>query len=147
MVMQAQTAMMQAGYEGELVDKGSIYNAAVDWIAAAQLQYPERYIVDPRTPEAQKALQGKQQSQQQAQAQQAGLTRAAMMLEKYKVDIGALTDLIGEVVKASIEEAKLTLTPDPIEEAKALAAAGAGEAADDANQAEAVASGGGGPPA
>lgn len=143
MVMQAQTGMMSAGYEGELTDKSKIYNAATDWIAANQLQYPDRYLIDPASEEAQKAQQGKSQQAQQAQAMQAGMMRAQLMLEKYKIDIGALTDLIGEIVKAAVEEAKLTLTPDPIDEAQQVAMAAAGEAGASANEAEAAAKPGG----
>jgi hypothetical protein len=142
MVMQAQTALIQAGKEGELVDNAKVYNAAVDWIAAAQLQYPERYLIDPSTPESQQASQAKAQQAQQAQAAQAGMTRAMMMLEKYKVDIGALTDMIGQIVKAAVEEAKLTLNPAPLQGAQAAAGAVGAEAADDANNAEAAATGG-----
>jgi hypothetical protein len=142
MVMQAQTGMMQAGKEGELVDNSKIYNAAVDWIAAAQLQYPERYLIDPSTPEAQQASQAKQQQAQQAQAMQAQLTRAQLMLAKYDIDIKALTDMIGQIVKAAIEEAKLTLQPAPLQSAQMAAGAVGAEAADDANNAEAAATGG-----
>jgi hypothetical protein len=145
MVMQAQAGFVQAGKEGELVDNSKIYNAACDWIAAAQLQYPERYLIDPSTPEAQQAQQGKAQAAQQQQAQQAGLFRAQMMLEKYKVDIGALTDMIGQIVKAAIEEAKLTLSPLPVQQAQMAAGAVGAEASDDANNAEAAGMGGGEP--
>ena len=60
------------------------------------------------------------------------MMRAQMMLEKYKTDQKSLTDLISTLVTAAIEEAKLTLMPDPIEEAQMIA----GQAAGGANQAQ-----------
>jgi hypothetical protein len=132
-VMTAQSALAQAGKGGGiLTDDTRGYNALMDWCYANNLRAPERYFIDPASQPSQQAQQAAQQGAQQAQAQQAELMRAQMMLEKYKTDQKSLTDLIGTLVKAAIEEAKLTLMPDPIEEAQMIA----GQAAGEANQAQ-----------
>jgi hypothetical protein len=132
-VMSAQTGLSQVGKGGGiLTDDTRGYNALIDWAYANNLRAPERYFIDPASPESQKAQQAAQRAAQQGQAMQAAMARAAMMLEKYKVDQKSLTDLIGTLVKAAIEEAKLTLMPDPIEEAQMIA----GQAAGEANQAQ-----------
>jgi len=136
-VMATQTALGQAGKGGGiLTDDSRGYNAVIDWCYANNLRSPERYFIDPASPPSkQAAQQAQQQAAQQAQtaaAQQAAMARAAMMLDKYKVDLKSLTDLIDITVKAAIEEAKLTLQPDPLEEAQMIA----GQAAGAANQAQ-----------
>lgn len=62
------TQAMQQGQEGILTDKGKLYNAAADWIRAANLgPNPEEYLIDPASDEAQAAAKQQQQSQQQQQ--------------------------------------------------------------------------------
>ena len=46
-------------------------------------------------------------------------TRAALLLEKYKTDVGAWGKLIDTFSKAAIEEAKLIMSPTPIDQARA----------------------------
>jgi hypothetical protein len=131
-VMGAQAQLMQAGMTGVLTDPSRMFNAFMDWCYANNLRTPERYFIDPTSPPALKAAKQSEQKiqaqQQQAAATQAGMARAAMMLEKYKVDQKSLTDLIDTLVKAAIEEAKLTLMPDPLEEVQQIAGQAAGEA-------------------
>ncbi|HSC79912.1 MAG TPA: hypothetical protein VLC08_06145, partial [Chitinolyticbacter sp.] len=142
-VMTAQAQLLANGKAGILTDDSKLYNAFSDWCYAANIRAPERYFIDPTSPQAQQAAQQQGQSAQQAQeaaaAANAGMQRAAMMLEKYKVDQKSLTDLIKITVDAAIEEAKLTLQPDPLEEAQMIAgqAAGKADAASDADQAAA----------
>jgi hypothetical protein len=129
-VLQKQMTAMQSGMGGILTDESRIYNSVYDWSTTAMLPGPERYWIDPKSEQAQRAAQGKQQQQAaQLQAQGDGM-RAAMMLEKYKVDAKSFTDLVKTMVDAAIEEAKLTLSPAPIEAAQDVAAAGAGQAAE-----------------
>lgn len=129
-VMQWQAGAMGSGKAGILTDDVKTYNAAFDWIVASQLGAPDRYLIDPASEGAQKAAQAQQQAQQAAQQQQAAVQRAVLMAEKYKVDVNALGDLIGEIVRASIEEAKLTLNPAPVQDAKAIAGGAAAGAAE-----------------
>jgi long-subunit acyl-CoA synthetase (AMP-forming) len=102
-------------------------------------------LIDPASPEAAKSRQAKAQQQQQQQAQAAALQRAVMLLEKYKVDIEALTKATEQIVKAAIEEAKLTLQPEPLQAAQMVAGENRAEASADANRSEAAASPGGAP--
>lgn len=132
-VMGVQAQLVQGGKAGILTDDSRAYNALIDWSYANQLKAPDRYFIDPASPPAKKAAADAQQAQRAAQAAQAALQRAAMMIEKYKVDQKSLTDLIDTVVKAAIEEAKLTLMPDPLEEAQMIAGQAAG-AANEASQ-------------
>lgn len=122
-VMQAQTAWMQTGKGGILADDSKLFNAAHDWLTASQLQSPERYLIDPSSKQAAQARQAQQQQQAAAMQAQGDAARAALMLEKYKTDTDALTKMIEQIVKASIEEAKLTLSPAPLDEAEAAAGA------------------------
>lgn len=138
-VMQAQGMWQQAGKGGILTDDVRAYNAAWDWVVASQLRNPDRYLIDPASPEAQQAAQAQQQAAQQAAQQQAAMQRALLMAEKYKVDVKALNDLIGEIVKASIEEAKLTLSPQPVQAAQAVAGEAASGAAENVQQLDAEA--------
>ena len=132
-VMTAQTGLAGSGKGGGiLTDDARGYNALVDWCYANNLRAPERYFIDPASPQSQQAQQRAAQQAQAAQAAQAAMARAAMMLEKYKVDQKALSELIDTLVKAAIEEAKLTLAPDPLEQAQMIA----GQAAGEANQAQ-----------
>jgi hypothetical protein len=127
-VLQKQIAAMQQGMDGVLTDASRIYNSAYDWTTTAMLTGPERYWIDPKSEQAQKAAQGKaQQAQAQQQAQGDGM-RAAMMLEKYKVDAKSFTDLVKTLVDAAIEEAKLTLSPEPLQAVQDVAAQGAEQA-------------------
>lgn len=127
-VMQAQAALGQAGKAGILTDDSRLFNAFTDWCYAANLRTPERYFIDPASPQAQQAAQQQSQAAQASQAAAQQALRAQMMLEKYKVDQSSLTDLIKVMVDAAIEEAKLTLQPEPLEEAQLIAGNAAGQA-------------------
>ena len=134
-VLQKQIAAMTQGMDGVLTDASRLYNTVYDWTSTAMLPGPERYWIDPKSPQAQQAGQRKQQQTMANMQSQADGMRAALMLEKYKVDSKAFTDLVGTMVKAAIEEAKLTLMPEPIQEASEVAEMGAGAAASQATQA------------
>jgi hypothetical protein len=132
-VMAAQAQLATSGKGGGiLMDDSRAYNALTDWCYANNLRSPDRYFIDPASPPSQQAAKQAAQAAQVGQAAQAAMARAAMMLEKYKVDQKALSELIDTLTKAAIEEAKLTLTPDPLEEAQMIA----GQAAGEANQAQ-----------
>jgi hypothetical protein len=137
-VMAWQTQAMQAGKAGVLTDDKKLFNAAFDWIGAQQLRQPERYITDPSSPGAQQAAQGQAQQQAAARTAQGDAARAALMLEKYKIDSGTLADMVAQLAKLGIEEAKLTQDTLAIDEAQAVAGASAGMAAQGAKGAEAA---------
>jgi hypothetical protein len=131
-VLQQQLALQGSG--SILVDDARVFNAASDWIGAQQLRSPDRYLIDPASQTGQQAAQARQQQQQAGQQAQGDQMRAAMMLEKYKTDVSALTDLIGHLIKAAIEEAKLTLSPDPIDVIQAQAESAAKAASEGAGE-------------
>ncbi|HET7527795.1 MAG TPA: hypothetical protein VFK10_17765, partial [Burkholderiaceae bacterium] len=133
-VIGLQAQAMGQGLDGILTDASRLYNAAYDLIAASMLPGPERYLIDPSSPQAKASAQGKQQQQQAAMQAQGDGMRAALMLDKYKADIKAWSDLIDTYVRAAIEEAKLTLQPAPLDEAEQLAAGGASAAVGQAQQ-------------
>ena len=134
-VLQKQIAAMTQGMDGVLTDASRLYNTVYDWTSTAMLPGPERYWIDPKSPQAAQAGQRKQQQTVANMQSQADGMRAALMLEKYKVDSKAFTELVDTMVKAAIEEAKLTLMPEPIQEAGEVAEMGAGAAASQATQA------------
>jgi hypothetical protein len=114
--MQAQA--MQAGLGGILTDETRMFNAASDLVTANSLRNPERYFIDPASKGARQAKQGLAAQQRAMVVAQGDAAKAQLQLEKYKIDMESLTDLVGEIVRAAVEEAKLTLSAVPIQEAK-----------------------------
>ena len=55
---------MAAGMAGTMVTPDGLRNAILDWGRAAEVDNPEQYFVDPRSPEAQQAAQQQQQQTQ-----------------------------------------------------------------------------------
>lgn len=131
-VIAKQVAAMGQGMSGILTDASRIYNAVYDWTTTAMLPGPERYWIDPKSQAAQQAGQKQQQQNAASMQSQADGMRAALMLEKYKVDSKSFTDLVDTLVKAAIEEAKLTLSTLPLQEAGDIAQSGAEAAASQA---------------
>lgn len=127
-VMAMQVQAMGQGLDGILTDATKLYNAASDLITSSMLPGPERYLIDPSSQQAQQAAKGKQQQQQAAMQAQGDGMRAALMLDKYKADVSAWQKLIDTYVRAAIEEAKLTMTPEPLDQAEEVAATGAASA-------------------
>ncbi len=67
-LMQQQQMWLQSGLEGIITDKRKVYNAATDWLRAADItQTPEEYLSNPESEEAQQTIQQQQQAQQQEQ--------------------------------------------------------------------------------
>jgi hypothetical protein len=58
--------LIESGGDGIITDRTKLYNAMGDWIRAANLGAPDQYLIDPASPEAQRAAQAQQQAQQQA---------------------------------------------------------------------------------
>jgi hypothetical protein len=69
-IVAQQMQLMQAGEEGVMYDKASMYNAFLDWSRASGVANPERYFIDPDSEEAIQAQQQRaQQQQEQMEAQ------------------------------------------------------------------------------
>ena len=72
---------VQSGYEGIMTDRERVYNAAVDWMRAAELtDHPEEYLINPMSPQAQQAAQ--QAAQQEAQQQAEMEAKQAQMIQQ-----------------------------------------------------------------
>lgn len=114
-VMEKQAALAEHGMEDILVDVTSYYNASMDWLRINDVPTPERYFIDPRTPQAMQAMKqraiGRQQQQQQQQAlmfQAVGLEQMRVALQKYLGDARLQFDYYNAVLNAQVEEAKIT---------------------------------------
>ena len=74
---------MAAGMAGTMVTPDGLRNAILDWGRAAEVDNPEQYFVDPRSPEAQQAAQQQQQQQAAQQEQkQMALIEQQMSIER-----------------------------------------------------------------
>ena len=117
-VIQAQSGFMQSGLDGILTDPGGMHNAILDWSRANGLENPEQYWTDPASPEAQQAIQSKQEQAQAAQQAAAAeqekqyewarnMHTLEQLIEKYKADIENQYKYDSDVLDAEIEEAKI----------------------------------------
>lgn len=114
-IMAKQESLAASGMENILVDSQGYYNALVDWGRINDIENPARYWIDPRTPDAVKALQMRQMtSMKQAQDQRAmmmqavGLEQLRVSLQKYIADGRLQFDYYNTVLNAQVEEAKIT---------------------------------------
>lgn len=114
-LMEKQAGLAAAGMEDILVDATAFYTAFVDWLRINDVSVPERYIIDPRSPAAQKAFKDKAVQRQQAQQKQDALMQSAIALEqvrtaldKYRTDAELQFKYYDAVLDAQIEEAKLS---------------------------------------
>lgn len=116
-VMAKQEALAQNGMEDVLVDVSTYYKAFVDWMRVNDIPNPDGYVIDPRSPRAQKALVNKAQQRVMVQQKQDNLANAAIALEqakvaldKYKHDSQLQFQYWDAVLNSEIEEAKITAT-------------------------------------
>jgi len=108
--------LAQNGMEEVLVNVQGFYTACMDWLRISDIDTPEKYFIDPRSPEAQKALKTKAVQAQQSQQKQDSLMQQAMALEqlrvaldKYQGDSELQYKYYDTVLNAQIEEAKLAV--------------------------------------
>lgn len=89
-VMMRQDALIAAGMDEVLVSMDNMYNATVDWVKASGVNGAERYFIDPTSEEGQASyqqkLQGEQEAQQAAAAQQQELVALQKEIEGRKAD-------------------------------------------------------------
>jgi hypothetical protein len=108
-IWQKQSRLLETGEGDVLVDRQGVYNMLADTVRMARLPNPAQYWVDPASPQALQALQGKQQAaQQQAmqaeqQAKQAAQMQMAMMmgLEQIKAQSAELREQMKQVTEAA----------------------------------------------
>jgi hypothetical protein len=115
-LMTKQILLAQHGMEEILVDVQAFYNTLVDWLRINDVEVPERYLLDPRSPAAKSAFAKKAQAadaaakKQEALMQQAiGLEQIRASLDKYTHDSRLQFDYYKTVLDTQIEEAKLTM--------------------------------------
>lgn len=109
-----QATLAQAGMEGVLVDVTTFYSAVMQWLRINDIDIPEQYVLDPRTPAAQQALKQKAVAREKAAAEQNSLAQTAAALEqlrcaldKYKTDAELQWKYYDTIIGAQIDEAKL----------------------------------------
>lgn len=113
-MLENQVALAREGMDEILVNADGFYATMVDWARAGDIKNPERYYIDPRSEQAVKALQGKQQAAQQASDMKDQLVAQAIQLEqirsaivKYQTDVETQFKYYDANLKAQIEEAKI----------------------------------------
>lgn len=113
-ILKTQIELAGQGMDEVLVNVNGFYKTLMDWARTADVQNPEQYFVDPQSPEAQQAMQGKAQNAEQQEALKKGLMQQAIGLEqmkiafdKYKQDSDLQFKYYAEVLGAEVEEAKL----------------------------------------
>jgi hypothetical protein len=103
------------GMEEILVDVSNYHAAMSAWLRVNDIENPEKFTIDPRSEKAKAAMQRKQQQQAaQAQKQEAllqqsiALEQVRVALGKYQTDVETQFKYWAEVLRAQIEEAKIT---------------------------------------
>lgn len=114
-LMTKQATLAAHGMEDILVDVTAFYNAAIQWLRINDVNTPEQYFLDPRSPQSQQAFKDKAVSKQKAQQKQDAMVNQAIALEqlrvafeKYRTDSELQWRYYDTVLKAQIEEAKLS---------------------------------------
>jgi hypothetical protein len=114
-LLDRQAFLAANGMEEILVDVTTYYAALNAWLRVNDIENPEKFAIDPRTDKAVSAMQRKAASQQaQGQKQDAMLQQAVALeqvrasLEKYRIDVETQFKYYAEVMRAQVEEAKIT---------------------------------------
>jgi hypothetical protein len=109
---QQQQQLISLGADGVLVDFSRFYNSMADWIRANNLGNPDEYLIDPTSPQAMQAQQGKAmqaQAQQRALEQmQAQLVQMQHHFELTKQENDLRFKYYDANLNAQVEEAKMT---------------------------------------
>jgi hypothetical protein len=107
-----QTTAMQAGMDGTLVSVSNIHNTLQDWLRSSDLDDVDSYYIDPDSEEAQAAAQQKQENMlkeaEKAEQLQRRLFDQEQALKKYMHDSQLQFDKWEQVLKAAVEEMKIT---------------------------------------
>lgn len=154
--IQQQQALFQAGMGGIMCNLSGYYAAITDLAQVSGIDSPERYFIDPKSPEsqqAQKQQQATQQQQQQMMQQQQQmlvmmqkqLAEQQMQLDKYKADQKTRFDYDklhqdGELKEAEIvSSAATTLQKSEIDHISAITKAANSRIENESNENESVA--------
>ena len=127
-VLQLQQQAIQQGGQDIIVTLQNVHRAAIDWARSVDLENPESYFLDPKSPEAQQAAQAKQAKEKEqfdaqinavtAEAQAAAMnTQADRQTDQEKLAF----DYFNAILGAETEDAKII--GDLISKAKQAASA------------------------
>ena len=112
-VIQTQMGMLQAGVP--IVDPDGLHAAIRDHGLSVDLPV-NSYYIDPQSQKGQQLAQGRAQQAQQQQQQAAQLTQmeqtlkqAEIKMDKYKADLDSSTDIKVALIRAEVDEAKMTI--------------------------------------
>jgi hypothetical protein len=113
-LMTKQILLATNGMEEILIDVQAFYNTLIDWMRINDIEIPERYLLDPRSPKAVAAFKSKHEQQaksaekQDAMIQQAiALDQVGKALEKYMHDSELQFKYWNSVLQAQVDEAKI----------------------------------------
>lgn len=113
-LLQSQVQLAGLGMDNVLVNVDGFYSLLMDWARVSDIPSPERYFIDPRTEEAQQAMQQKEQAegelekaQQKLVGQAVELEKIRTTLDKYKHDSDLQFKYWKEVLGSEVEEAKI----------------------------------------
>jgi hypothetical protein len=108
------TLARDLGMEDVLVSAPKFYRTMMTWLRVSDVRNPEAYMVDPSSPDAQRAMQQKQQAAQQESQQRKSLMDRAIgtreteiALDKYKHDSSLQHSYWSDVLDSDVEEAKI----------------------------------------
>jgi hypothetical protein len=113
-MLNKQVALATQGMDEVLVSMDTFYTTMMDWARAADIENPERYWVDPRSPQSMQAAEGKRQQQaQQTNMQNLLITQAIKLeqvrsaIQKYQTDVETQFKYYDANLSAQVEEAKI----------------------------------------
>lgn len=114
-LLDRQAFLAANGMEEILVDVTTYHAALAAWLRVNDIENPEKFSIDPRSDKAMEAIKRKQQQaaaqsqKQEALLQQSiALEQVRVALVKYQTDVDTQFKYYSEVLRAQIEEAKIT---------------------------------------
>lgn len=113
-LIKQQIELTREGLDEVMVDIKGLYRALMDWARVNDIPNPEKYWLNPMSPESQKKFNEKRAGAQQSAEEQRQLVQGAIMLEhvrtfleKYKADQETAFKYWDSTLDAEVEEAKL----------------------------------------
>lgn len=114
-LMEKQATLAGLGMENILVGVSNYYQTIMAWLRCNDIDNPEKFVIDPRTPEAEQQMKQNAESAKRTKAAQDELLKQSVSLEqvrvalqKYQTDAETQFKYYQTVLNAQIEEAKIT---------------------------------------
>ena len=108
-IIQQQTMAVDKGEFGTLVSRENIHSALLDFANASGVDFPNKYWTNPQSPQAQQAIQDKEQQQQKQTAEQKKMMDTMMQNEILKTKISEQREQAKTMIDAlrvQLDEAK-----------------------------------------